>query len=77
MKPPSRTSMSPMKDVDEAAEKLTSLGWSVVLFIMAILAAIVSFSSLSETLVQAALGAFLLCLTLGIVLVFTGHNSSH
>lgn len=71
MKPLSRPSMSPVNDVEEATEKLVSLGWSVVFFIIAILAAIMSFSNLGDALVQAALGVFVLCLILGIVLLFT------
>ncbi len=71
MKPLRRPSMSPVNDVEEATSKLISLGWSVVCFIVAILAAIVSFSNLGDTLVQAALGAFALCLILGIGLLFS------
>lgn len=65
--------MSPVHDVEEATGKLISLGWSVVCFILAMLAAIMSFSNLGDTLEQAALGAFALCLILGIGLLF-GHR---
>ncbi len=66
--------MSPVNDVEEATEKLVSLGWSVVLFIVAIIAALLSFSDLEHALVQGAIGLFLICLTLGIALLFVGRT---